>query len=328
MTKKKTLEKDIEISPKTLVIGMVLVLVVMGFTGLIEYRNQSVIKDEQIQTMLEDHKKELEELKEKIDLVRFESEGEVENIKKKLASEEALREAIESQRNTEGIVAKQQISNLEKRLAQTDVSFDLTSIIKEWQPRVAYVECNFKQRGFPTYSQTNGSGVVFKFFNEPIKVLTNRHVILSTSLFDLTSCSVKLPGSDNKFTVLAQDIEVSASKYDWGTISINNPDSNLINLTSSSPQLCEQKPSLGDDIVVLGYPSIGSSNSVTATEGIVSGFDEDYFITSAKVEQGNSGGAAILLKNNCFLGIPTFASLGQVESLARILDIWTVVIKK
>ena len=60
---------------------------------------------------------------------------------------------------------------------------------------------------------------------------------------------------------------------------------------------------------------------VTATEGIISGFDGDYYITSAKVEHGNSGGAAILVKESCELGIPTFVQTGSIESLARILDL-------
>ena len=88
--------------------------------------------------------------------------------------------------------------------------------------------------------------------------------------------------------------------------------------------MCTRKPSVGDSVVILGYPSIGSRTSVTATEGIIAGYDGNYFITSAKVEQGNSGGAAILVKDNCLLGIPTFAQVGKVESLARILDIGTV----
>jgi hypothetical protein len=71
----------------------------------------------------------------------------------------------------------------------------------------------------------------------------------------------------------------------------------------------------------LGYPSIGAKESITATEGILSGFDEEYYTTSAKIEQGNSGGAAIHVKNDCFLGLPTLVLAGRIESLARILPI-------
>jgi hypothetical protein len=69
----------------------------------------------------------------------------------------------------------------------------------------------------------------------------------------------------------------------------------------------------------LGYPSVGAREGITATDGIISGFDKPYYITSAKIERGNSGGAAIHVKNNCLLGLPTLVVAGQVESLARIL---------
>jgi len=70
----------------------------------------------------------------------------------------------------------------------------------------------------------------------------------------------------------------------------------------------------------LGYPGIGGNNDITATEGIISSYDGDYYITSAKIEHGNSGGIAILIKDNCFLGIPSYAEAGEIESMGRILD--------
>jgi len=85
--------------------------------------------------------------------------------------------------------------------------------------------------------------------------------------------------------------------------------------------ICKVRPITGDQVVILGYPSVGSQSTVTATEGIISGFDDGYYVTSAKIEQGNSGGAAIHVKNNCFLGIPTLVVVGKIESLARILPL-------
>lgn len=74
--------------------------------------------------------------------------------------------------------------------------------------------------------------------------------------------------------------------------------------------------------MVLGYPSYGTDYlEITAIEGIVSGYDGEYYTTSAKIEQGNSGGVAISQKGNCYLGIPTAVKLGVFESLGRILDV-------
>ena len=84
-------------------------------------------------------------------------------------------------------------------------------------------------------------------------------------------------------------------------------------------KVCTDNINIGDKIVVLGYPAIGTEGGITVTDGIVSGFEGDYYVTSAKIEHGNSGGAAILVKDDCYLGIPTWADSGTVESLARIL---------
>ena len=175
------------------------------------------------------------------------------------------------------------------------------------------------------FIKNSGSGIAIKFGNAPSAILTNKHVITDDSGYGAYSCSAKLPDSSDLIT--SSDTRSSANGYDLGYIYINEPSAYLKTLTSIFPSLCSQKPALGDEIVVLGYPSIGSKENVTATEGIVSGFDGNYLVTSAKVEQGNSGGAAILLKDNCLLGIPTFVTLGKVESLARILDIWIAVDK-
>ncbi|MCG2694583.1 trypsin-like peptidase domain-containing protein [Candidatus Parcubacteria bacterium] len=299
----------------------------VGILKYIEYKNEIIIKDEQVQRTLLAQQTKIDELKNNIDMLRFENEGKVEEIKKRLEAEETIRKVVGENQKAEGQLAQQKIVGLEQQLSQVKQSVQLSSIIEEWQLIVAYIDCNFKMGNANVYYGTIGSGVVMKFDDEPVKVLTNKHVLLGPAFYNLVSCNVKL--SDNsEFSVPVDDIEVSTSDYDWGVLTVNKSDKNLEKITAIFPKLCDKKPLLGDEIVVLGYPGIGSKNSVTATEGIISGFDGSYFITSAKVEQGNSGGAAILTKDNCLLGIPTYASLGQVESLARILDIWTVVVNK
>lgn len=325
------MNKELNITPKaSLILFVVILIMTVVFSSVSRYesyKNSTALKDEQIQSMLLNQQKELSELKEEIDILRFESDGKVGELERKLIAEEKLREAIETERESQNIVSQQQISNLEKKLSQTNSSIDLTTIIKNWQPLVAFISCDFKLGKSNVHYGSSGSGVAIRFGSDPVKIITNRHVVLGPSLYSFNSCTVKLPDSDLEFSVFSREVEISVSEYDWAKIIINNPDQNLKNITNTFLNICQKKPSLGDQVVVLGYPSIGSIDSVTATEGIISGFDGDYFITSAKVEQGNSGGAAILVKDNCLLGIPTFASLGEVESLARILDIWTILVK-
>lgn len=90
----------------------------------------------------------------------------------------------------------------------------------------------------------------------------------------------------------------------------------------SSNTYCKSA-SIGERISILGYPSVGGS-SLTATDGIIAGFEYDggvrFIKTSAKIEHGNSGGIAIK-DSGCVLGIPTYVETGSVESIGRILDL-------
>lgn len=84
-----------------------------------------------------------------------------------------------------------------------------------------------------------------------------------------------------------------------------------------------------DEVFVIGYPGI-AGNSVTATEGKISGFldeDEDgsfdWFKTDVLVNQGNSGGSALNEKGQ-LIGIPTARlqdQAGNIIYLIRPLNI-------
>ena len=80
---------------------------------------------------------------------------------------------------------------------------------------------------------------------------------------------------------------------------------------------------IGDHLSILGYPGVGGE-TLTVTEGIVSGFERDgrnqYVKTSAKTDRGNSGGVAIK-DSGCVVGIPTWSHRGKIESIGRILDL-------
>lgn len=83
---------------------------------------------------------------------------------------------------------------------------------------------------------------------------------------------------------------------------------------------------IGERVSILGYPSVGGY-SLTVTDGIISGFEYEsgarYIKTSAKIEHGNSGGVAVK-ESGCVLGIPTYVATGRVESIGRILDLYSL----
>lgn len=114
-----------------------------------------------------------------------------------------------------------------------------------------------------------------------------------------------------------------------GNADLVPPTISLNNRARSGHFFCDKNPLQGDSIAILGYPSYGTNAGTfmsvisqidpTVTEGIISGQDGIYLTTSAKIEHGNSGGLVIDEKNDCYVGIPTAAVAGEIESLGRIL---------
>lgn len=201
-------------------------------------------------------------------------------------------------------------------------SLSLPDIIKQWRLRTAYIECTWTSNTGEIYLQASGSGLAMKYSDGQISFLTNRHVLDDGKGYGPSKCLSKLPDDDTVYTSTLNDEYISKDSSDWGYINITNPDAHLKELVGTSLNYCTTKASIGDSVVILGYPSYGTSfYDITATEGIISGYDGQYYTTSAKIEHGNSGGLAIYEKNNCYLGIPTGVVTGGFESLGRILDV-------
>lgn len=204
---------------------------------------------------------------------------------------------------------------------------NLSLVIKKWRPFVSYIECDFRYPDGSLIYTGSGSGLLFPSTDSAL-ILTNRHVISLADKYAAYVCRIQTPDDQQSVTIYSSEQEQGGSVFqelgknmDVGAITINQPTPYMIGLTQKLPRpLNCGTPSIGDRVVVLGYPGVGSRQDITATEGIISGFDGDYFITSAKVEQGNSGGVAILVDKDCYLGLPSYAEVGQIESLARILD--------
>jgi len=260
--------------------------------------------------------KSAEDTKAEIEKRLVEEQDKITSLQTQLSSESQKRIQLESKINTETGLSSTRLSGLESSLKD---KYDLVSIISKWRKRTARVVCKF---GTGTGS---GSGVLTYYDagdGPRYGILTNKHVINYNGK-TATSCTVTFPDSALTFTVTrdAEQIQTSTKGYDFGRLLVPTVNSYVISNAAGESELCKGTPVVGDELVILGYPRIGSGNDITATEGIISGFDGDYYITSAKVEQGNSGGSTILLKNNCMLGIPTFVELGNLEALARILKI-------
>ena len=237
-------------------------------------------------------------------------------VASQLASEQAKRVASESARAAENAAAREQIAQLQQNI-DASKSPDLSAIIGAWRPRVANIRCHWSNVGGFVVDDS-GSGVLLTGGATP-SVITNRHVITYKNT-TADSCTIKFPDDPVATVVKEIDINPSDSGADWGSIDIRHPSPYVASLATGTAKRCSTKATAGASVVILGYPAIGAQNDVTATEGIISGFEGSYYISSAKVEHGNSGGAAVLTKQNCYLGMPTFVDVGELETLARILD--------
>jgi S1-C subfamily serine protease len=212
---------------------------------------------------------------------------------------------------------QQRIAALQTDVAkerETAKASDITTIVNNWSSRVARINCTFPENNGQTVT-IRGSGTMTLLNGEPY-LLTNKHVVVNEGSYPNT-CTAYFPDLDKTVDL---DRIVASGSVDKAHIKIADS-STLPASLKNTLVACSAKPNIGDKVVILGYPAVGSASSITATEGIISGFDEGYYITSAKIEQGNSGGAAILAKQNCFAGIPTLVVRGRLEALARILPI-------
>lgn len=228
-----------------------------------------------------------------------------------------------------------------------------TFSIEAFVPAVVQLHCFFESTGAEGFKL--GSGVA----GEDGTVQTNAHLVRnddeSGQLGELSrGCFVYFPAPDGGFyervywagnitaydarTALIDGKEVSG--IDFAVLTITEPVSTkdgqtfllpkpfpegfFPNVNAISARTCrgERSVELGERVFILGYPFVGGT-SVTVTEGIVSGFEGSFgeFIkTSAKIEQGNSGGIAIATKDGCALGIPSWTETGAFDSIARILS--------
>lgn len=234
---------------------------------------------------------------------------------------EGLREETSEQ-----LAAARQTVASTKRELQTAINSQktrsVTEVVDDWRPRMAFIRCEFNFLGARVAQQ--GAATLFKVDGEP-RLVTNRHVVESPAS-QLISCYYRFPQDTDNIQFPKAAITYGSSEDaelvepDYARVVLTEPNTFVTNqMKTLQNSVCTEEPLIGDEVVILGFPTIGSSRDLTATEGIIAAIEDNYYVTSAKVDSGNSGGAAIHIENDCYLGIPTFTALGQAESLARIL---------
>jgi hypothetical protein len=204
-------------------------------------------------------------------------------------------DAFEIMRNLGLGISNQDLGNIPNTESMQNINN--TSVINIFYPYIVQLKC---EKGY-------GSGTII----EPGTILTNFHVIEGSSFCDIG------------FTV---DMNKEPQNWTRGTIklidqindrAIIETDNELANKTIKK---CDAtNTNISDELYVLGYPGVGGK-TLTVTNGIISGFEDIYIKTSAKISYGNSGGA-VISKNGCFLGIPTeFKKIGTADLMGYIID--------
>lgn len=226
---------------------------------------------------------------------------------------------VESESAQRRAALSSQLSTLESELGTQRELFaraDIAGLVAAWSPRVAQIECAFIADDKSV--KTVGSAVATSRADRPT-FITNRHVLTAGNEAVPRQCRVRLLAQGVGYVVDGDAAQISTTR-DIGYLPLKGID-DLPDALDSEVRICETTAEIGDQVIILGYPRVGAQSGITATDGIIAGIEDDYYVTNAKIEQGNSGGAAIHVANSCLLGIPTLVLAGKVESLARILPL-------
>ena len=135
-------------------------------------------------------------------------------------------------------------------------------------------------------------------------VITNHHVINGTKRIAVRNGIGKV----REATVAA-----ISKDYDLAILELSNPYPKSFSIESKD----FAEPRTGDDVISIGYPSIGLTfDQPTITQGIISKvFDDEkgIFFTTAAINSGNSGGPLFNL-NGKLVGV-SFAKLDKIKYL-------------
>jgi hypothetical protein len=206
---------------------------------------------------------------------------------------------------------------------------------------VVYIECPAKNNEFifsadmaseagPEASSVNlGSGVLI---NSGGRILTSSHVFAENEMHD-DGCFVQLfdPQFGRKSEIYIGEpivIPELSSEYNLAFLDIYDVYTDTDNNTHGylprdfafydiAEYECNKEMELGYSIKVLGYPT-SNNNELTTLEGKISAIEESFFLTTAKIDAGNSGGLSFD-EDGCFTGISNALPKGDGVALKAII---------
>jgi len=316
-----------------LIIMATLVLISGVVFGISKYKSYFETREQKtiyIFTKLQQEKDDL--IKKQQEELRIKSEKENEVLKKEIESlKNKSDNQVKNQKTTDTKLAELRDGLISSKVGRSNYSEQSSAVIGA----IAKVYCDLDNN-----KNTTGSGSVW-FYNGSYYLVTNYHVLQDANGIN-ESCAITLARDWN---AVAEDIDkayeddnlliytVNTSNYTyWEGLDLaisklseyEQPFSYLEDIALETNEAeCNENFSPDTKIKIIGYPYTSSFTLPTITEGIVSSWenigDAGYYVTSAKIEHGNSGGIAVTENYYCTVGIPSAVVVGSSESLGRIL---------
>ncbi len=218
------------------------------------------------------------------------------------------------------------VNNFQQTQNLSDSNVLSKELLKEIMSRVVYIQC-YGSNGVAT-----GSGTIQLIDNESKVVVTNFHVSNGTGGNPV--CSVKVPEKPDYTTSQSIALETERGKFspyypemDVALLHIKSPENMKSSLFEPFPLpgCKDSQIEIGTQVTVLGYPSFGG-NTLTVTEGTISGISPTQYgrryKSSAKTDQGVSGGIAISEEKKCVIGIPTWVTVATRGEFLGLIQSW------
>jgi hypothetical protein len=184
-------------------------------------------------------------------------------------------------------------------------TYTVEEVYNEWSPSVVRVYCVVLDSRGNNKRTSDGSGFLTRTGSGRYAILTTPHVF---NRDDVKSdyCDITFPYTNEIYRSTAKDfIEVGGIFIDNVSDEVKREYSRLSNDETGEANCL--KIDTGEKIMILGYPSGSDKSKVSYTTGEILRYDGDFYISTAKILPGYSGGIAVSMKNNCFFGIPTHA---------------------
>ena len=124
---------------------------------------------------------------------------------------DALKKEIEDLKNQKPAIVIKEVPKI-------NPSTNLVSIINQWRPRIAYIDCSWYGEG-GLVTNSSGSGVLGPEISDGrYFIITNKHVVANEESNPATTCSIKFPDSDEKYIVSADLVNMTMEDISFSLV--------------------------------------------------------------------------------------------------------------